>query len=790
MAAPVDPLAPYSKLSKDPLPLSQSGPHQQGTLMDGSLYLTQVIDGGKKLSGETEEVPAERRIARGDIAITRLDETGTITGVMYCLGFDHGQSLSSLDGYLYLACHADEVPDGKIAYGRRVARVKFTDGAVLRVDSPGVEVFTPAPDAPHLSVAVDTKDRTVGVSYLLLDQHRYITWTVEDFLAGDYSSPVYDVTLLPTAQMQGVQSWALREQYAYLYFGEPKTPETPDSFLGVVIIDLTTGNVTRVAAQEGVEPGLPWRAPGMIEIFESPDGPGMVFGLVTPQKTPQKAVILFTVAGSGPGFFIGASPLQGSGISIVASIPERGRVQSWSIVQLAGLHVLWTGGPEAIPDDGLMELLDSAPPPCQLSGYGLEVVYEDGEVIRTASPVIEYIPESGCGRTSGLSEAPDVLGCASRYTARIHERGGGREFVVPLMDELVDVSWSRTINDVSTASVTLSRAAHGQSCCLEIRDVHPWMHELTIYRDGTDLVWQGPVHRVRYRRDSVVIEAQDVFGWVERLANTYRVGYTAKKADKEGRRTGTIAYIAKNHLRLNLSDTSMAAKDYPRILDYMVVREDGLPVVKVEKDGSDDKAIWAAYMGDIFREWSKRGLTWTTIGRTLLLRGFPSQKTIPIARLDMSHLIGDVEVIRDGSQATTHAFATTQDQQDVSKGKTLRFGHNGTAYGRLDTIVEIQEEKPRDLDLLNAAKREVAGRYPAPVVVQLPSNAQLSTEAPLTMRKLVPGERVDLYGDDLCLDMAQGFAISDVEVTWSGDQEKVGISLVPLDDFREETVKK
>jgi hypothetical protein len=264
------------------------------------------------------------------------------------------------------------------------------------------------------------------------------------------------------------------------------------------------------------------------------------------------------------------------------------------------------------------------------------------------------------------------------------------------------------------------------------------------------------------------------------------VTYTAATPDGQGRRRGPITYIAENHIRLNLNAAQLADRDYPGILPYIVRRDTGLPTIKVEKDGSANTTVWTEYLGDILREWTKRGLTWTAVGRSLLLRGRHSTQSRATARLTLDHFAGDIEIIKDGTQGGTYGWATSQQSQDISDGRTLGTGKTRTAYGRLDVLVQLQEEDVTPGDLLSAAREAIAGRYPVPMVINVPDSAQLTSDAPVSIGQLVPGERIDLLADVLCTPIAQGFLLSDVEVSWDQGGEKVGIALIPLADVDEE----
>ncbi|MGW1840832.1 hypothetical protein ACWCQH_30950, partial [Streptomyces sp. NPDC002067] len=216
------------------------------------------------------------------------------------------------------------------------------------------------------------------------------------------------------------------------------------------------------------------------------------------------------------------------------------------------------------------------------------------------------------------------------------------------------------------------------------------------------------------------------------------------------------------------------------------VRRDPSQAIKFEKDGSNNRSIWTAYLGDIWRELAKRGLTWTAVGRSLLLRTSPTSSTRAVARLTLDDVLGDVELIKDGTSAATYAFATSQQDQDIEDGLTVGTGRTGTAYGRLDTLVKVQGQDTDAADLRQAARQALAGRYPAPIAISVPDGSQLSPRAPIRVEELVPGERIDVVTDTYCTPVSQGFGLTDVEGSWSEGGEKIAITLVPLADTDEE----
>jgi hypothetical protein len=368
-----------------------------------------------------------------------------------------------------------------------------------------------------------------------------------------------------------------------------------------------------------------------------------------------------------------------------------------------------------------------------------------------------------------------VLGSPQEYRAIIHWRGGSRPFVSPSVDALTELSWSRTVNDISEAQVTIAKAGAAE-CCAQLGQVEPWVHELSLYRD-LDLVWQGPIARQpRETRSSFVLEAQDVLGWLARCQNTWLLRYVTDTPDAAGRRRGPVQWIAEHIVEANLTSPFSDPPDYPNLLQH-IVREDG-PAARFEKDGSSNAAVWSARVLDILHELALRGLEFTTSGRSLLLRFSKRESDRAQARLTLDHIIGDIEVIKDGSAAATYAWATSQRSHDISDGATAGTGEIGTPYGRLDWLVASATDAG-EAELEQMAREALRGRYPAPLVVSVPTGSRLAPTAPLSIQQLVAGERLDLTTEGFCMQTTAAFTLSDVEVGWGASGEEVAVTLVP-----------
>lgn len=102
------------------------------------------------------------------------------------------------------------------------------------------------------------------------------------------------------------------------------------------------------------------------------------------------------------------------------------------------------------------------------------------------------------------------LNC-SNYEVYIAMRGGN-----PLVCALkpVGLSFTRTLNDFSTATVT---CAVDSACLTCLADLDPWLHEVLIFRNS-QLVWCGPLTSLTYKQadSKVVLNARDLLAWAEK----------------------------------------------------------------------------------------------------------------------------------------------------------------------------------------------------------------------------------------------------------------------------------
>lgn len=778
--------------------LNQTRVHQQADYdeINNLVYVTQVIANGVTLPGESGPPPTGTRDSRGDLAINRVNATtGAVTGVMYCRSFDHGSGIGvEVEAgvtYIWIAYDAELQPIGTNAHGRRIARLPFQNGVVIDPTDPSIDDYDPVPGATSITPGLDIPNSQFAIAYSDGSGTTYQVFDLAAFKAKDFSSPL---AVYPRPSYPDFQSWQIFNGNIYQFHGSAYTtdnPPPPDGTGNVyfTVLDSRTGTVVQRVHDVHV-PTLDYREPESLSFWNLGTGPELVFGYASGGDGARVMNLYGITATTTPGITITAEAVSDPdpGVQLTVLNSDASDIQTWSILRVVSgtEQLLFSGTGNTLPSGSVW--LDVAPPGCIPLTYIVEVHGTDGITQQDVSSPISYVPPGGCAQGGqAVGEETATLGCASTYSAVIHWRGGALPYPAASMDRLTEVTWGRTINDISTASVTVLKGNLSPECCEAIGKTEPWVHELSVYRDG-ELVWQGPILRTTARRESILIEAQDVFSWFDKIVNTWRVTYKTWFPDAALRIKGPITRIAANHIRLNLTDPTLSIpSDYPGILDYLVHRDTGLPVIEVEKDGSTNTAVWTQYLGDILREWTKRGLTWTTIGRRLLLRGKPDSSTRAMGRLTLDDFSGEVEVIKDGSQTATYAFATNQESNDISLGHTVGGGRIGTAYGRLDLLTNVQDDNTAATPFLFiTAFQSLGGRYPTPLVISIPDGSTLTPTAPVTLAQLVPGERFDVLADAYCTPIVQGFMLSDLDVSWQNGAEKVAITLVPLADVDEE----
>jgi hypothetical protein len=161
---------------------------------NGLLYVAQVMQKDRQLTGESAPVSGTTRAAHGDVCISRVSYAGQLLSWMYLRGFGHPVAIGvepiGSSAYLWLATASVPRASDGVGYGTRVGRVRFVPGGVVSYPSSAIQVHQPIQGATEVSVSLDVVNRTLLVRCLLSGAYRYNLYGLDAFTANDYQ-PLY-----------------------------------------------------------------------------------------------------------------------------------------------------------------------------------------------------------------------------------------------------------------------------------------------------------------------------------------------------------------------------------------------------------------------------------------------------------------------------------------------------------------------------------------------------------------------------------------------------------------------
>lgn len=366
------------------------------------------------------------------------------------------------------------------------------------------------------------------------------------------------------------------------------------------------------------------------------------------------------------------------------------------------------------------------------------------------------------------------------------------------LTNLVSLQWNRVLDDISTASVQVALTGSGDDpCCECLADIHPWCAELAIYRQGI-LEWIGPITRVTYSRTLVSIEAEDMLAWL-------RVRVPQGVFDNVGS-PDEIGDIA-----LQMLTVAFAEKD-PCLLDYVVQTDLNIrPTLFSDMEFSAEQ--FPAYEGtffDWFLDLSEVGLDFTTIGRSILIGG-SNFNLPPLGTLMDHHILGDIEIVRDGELFANRWYIRHEQDETLSVCQVDCKAENGNVdcalcadngftrpcvtvpcpaivdaedqycYGLVERV--NKEGVPFNITTAQqAGAAYLAASNPEPMVLSFTEGgARLAPNTPWELHDMIPGQRIDVALARLCLPIAQSFQLLEVfyELTAEGN-ESISMTLAPM----------
>lgn len=333
-----------------------------------------------------------------------------------------------------------------------------------------------------------------------------------------------------------------------------------------------------------------------------------------------------------------------------------------------------------------------------------------------------------------------MLGCGS-HTARIVDRVTGATVATPRASR---IQWGRRRDDISAAGVTYAKTADVDPGGLA--GVRTWRHELEVSRDD-EVVWVGPIVKVAENRTRVQVDALDRLAWLN--VRVLRGTKTITATDPAGILGIVLAEALGRYdpiaLRTAITPTAKTAALTWSFLDRVTA--------------------WAA-LRDILATYLD-----VTVVADLLYAG---ARTVPAgARATYSehHFLVDADVVEDGQATSTIAHVRggsgvvssfPPEPADAPVGDDW--------WGVIDGVVDRNNlTTPADVTAAAKAAWRI-GRRP-PVHIDLPANARVGPDSPLTIAELIPGAQVDVsFTDGRIRPVTARFDIASVDVSEGSGQ--------------------
>jgi hypothetical protein len=365
---------------------------------------------------------------------------------------------------------------------------------------------------------------------------------------------------------------------------------------------------------------------------------------------------------------------------------------------------------------------------------------------------------------SSTVDRTPTLGCCEHRVVLV-----GRCGYPPVGDlTTVDMDYERVLNDTGSATFTFA-PGDDTDCCERLGQLQCWAHELLIFR-CSELVWLGPVVDIKWKRDTVTVEARDISAWLD-----FRIIHN----DYEFIATD-LGEIAMTLLEDAFGPTEQnpGGSDDACIMDNIQIPRNGAGNPEIGVLADFKVTACSAYMGDVLRELAKIGLDFTVLGRSLVIMA--DDAPAPQAVLRGDAFLADLEIEQRGLDAANYVCASGQEDPITHLPVSATYAINDNYYGRLERLMTLDHATDDDA-ALSAATSRVESSSPPPLFINVPDGAQLNPETGITFSQLVPGQTFNLLIDEACKRVTQQLRLSHVHVVDnSADGEKIGVGFSPL----------
>jgi hypothetical protein len=365
-----------------------------------------------------------------------------------------------------------------------------------------------------------------------------------------------------------------------------------------------------------------------------------------------------------------------------------------------------------------------------------------------------------------------------RNRAYLYDRGG-EHLLGTFGGEQVSIRWERVRDNVSEAAVTIQIS--DAACRSALREARTVRHELVIERDGAR-VWEGPIIHLTLVGTGGVVRARDALFFTQRRVCHLRHSSAFPAIESTVARTVRI---------LNQEMGAWEAAG-ARLLDN-IDAYDNADVARTSRvTPAYSQYVWS----DMDALAERSGMDYTMNGRRLVLHD--THQFIAMGRrLTDVDFLKPLEVSEYGVELAVTNFVT--DGQGTARAYTVE---GDDYYGPVELLASSFDdgaasgEKVPPEELEEQAQRDARARYPSPVILRVPENAQMN---PATVDEvfpyLVPGVGFPIFSDSSSRTLSAIQKLDKVSVVEDSNGESVSVSissapigseLVVLQDLDEE----
>lgn len=371
--------------------------------------------------------------------------------------------------------------------------------------------------------------------------------------------------------------------------------------------------------------------------------------------------------------------------------------------------------------------------------------------------------------TVGPSQSQPALGCGVNRVY-IYDRGG--QVMRGEITSIARLRYHRQRDDISSCSVFTT----GKDCSGLLGDLRTWQHELVVFRDGIR-VWEGPVTRIDAKADEIEVEAKDVMAYVYR--RVMRQGYSDAWRKVNGVEYGGLSVV----VRAGLIVRNCLAYDDPNVLRYLTQINHNDDARQHRSVPDYAKTAWE----EIDNLAATGGLDYTTVGRRIVL--WDTHRAIGrLPEMRDGDFSEPIHVTEYGMQLANHFAVTNNDgvfgvaERGVVDGVPQHYGwieQLASAYGETESdepeVLTPAARANLEIILADQADRNIASRWPAPLVVRVPDNATLNPDLNIGFNQLVPGVWIPVRARGTIREVSQWQKLDSVTVAQEEDGEKITV---------------